>query len=168
MKKILIFLLSATLFADSKDNQKISDFYGYGSFNLGPAPIPLPGFGLGLRTQTNHLGYDAHLQLTTIGYYSQLKWQNSALFYVKPNLNSQFYTGVGGSISAFFPNCSFSKSKLGLSPELTFGKSYLNEAESRRFMELQVSWPTCVFCYKEHGAKTIYFPSCVFSFGVGF
>lgn len=168
MKKILTFLLSASLYAQTTDEKKVDDFYGYGTFNLGPAPFPLPGFGLGLRSQNHHIGYDAHLQLTTIGYASQIKWQNSALFYAKPNLKSQFYTGLGGSLNAFFGSTKFSKGHLGISPELTFGKSYLNEAESRRFMELQVSWPTCVFGLKDSGTKTIYFPGCVFSFGVGF
>jgi hypothetical protein len=166
MKKILLFLSCASLYANN--TEKVEDFYGYSTFNLGPAPIPLPGFGIGLRSQNHKLGYDAHLQLTTVGYLSQLKWQNSALFYITPNLKSQFYTGVGGSLSAFFSSKKVSEGYLGLSPEFTFGKSYLNEADKRRFMELQVSWPTTIFGKKQHDTEVLYFPGVVFTYGIGF
>jgi hypothetical protein len=166
MKFLIAVLLSTALFSDNsihkESSSKVNDSYFYGSFNLGPAPLPLPGFGLGYRVQNDHFGLDTHVQLTSVVVVNFLKVQSQALFYFKPKLESQFYMGLGGSYSKLFhsfEDCSLT------SPEITFGKCYLNENDSRRHFELQISWPTFFHDEKTHIA---YFPLCVFSYGIGF
>jgi hypothetical protein len=170
MKKIFIFLASISLYADKDDTKHLDstrDSYFYGSFNLGPAPIPLPGFGIGFRNQHNHTGVDTHLQLTTIGYASQLKYQAAGLYYFKPNLKSQMYTGLGASASYLFGGANLKKGHVIASPEWCFGKTYLNENNQRRYLELQVSFPTFLIDSKKE-PKPMYYPLCVFSYGIGF
>lgn len=168
MKFLLSLLLTTSLFSnndDLKDKAKteVHDSYFYGSFNLGPAPLPLPGFGLGYRVQNNHFGLDTHTQLSSAIVASLLKVESQALFYFNPKLKSQFYMGLGGSYSKIFHE--YDKFSL-TSPEITFGKSYLNENNSRRHFELQISWP--VFIHGDEKTKFTYFPLCVISYGIGF
>lgn len=170
MKAFVLTLLTGSLIASESDmpqDPKVKDHYFYGSFNLGPVPFPIPGFGVGYRTQHDHFGLDTHLQLTTIGYGSQLKYQAMGLYYFKPKKTSQFYTGLGASSSILFLKANLKKNIWIASPEWSFGKAYLNENQERRYLELQVSFPTFGLAeYKDK--KAWYFPLCVFSYGIGF
>ena len=84
------------------------------------------------------------------------------MYYFKPNLKSEFYAGFGGSIGRYYGE--YTKLNLA-SPEFIFGKSYLNKDDNRRYVELQVSFPT--FISKDENRR-VYIPLCVFSYGIGF
>lgn len=152
----------------------VTSSIGYFSIGVGPLPVPLPNFGLGYRFQRNHHGFDLSLQAATIVAVTQAKVSLLYDYYFKPNLNSQFYMGLGASASGLFENKKHWKKTTGsFSPELMFGKQYQNEAKDLRFLQLQISFPT--FSIKKFPERKftgkhhiLYMPLVVLSYGICF
>jgi len=173
MKKLIVFLSAFGLFAsESQDFRKsekptVNDHYLYGTFGVGPLPAPIPNLGLGFRNQINHGGVDINLKvLPVFGVATLVSYQTSGLYYFKPNLKSQFYTGLGASINCGFEHFHYN-SFWAAAPVWLFGKSYLNNEGSRRFFELEVKVPSVLLSSKNAGSAT-YFPFCSLTYGVKF
>lgn len=152
----------------------VTNSIGYFSIGVGPLPLLLPNFGLGYRFQRNHQGADISLQVATIVTITQVKANLIYDYYFKPNLNSQFYLGLGVGVSGLFENKRhWKKSTACFSPELVFGKQYQNETKDLRFTQIQISFPTFnirKFPERKFSRKhdTFYMPLVVLSYGICF
>lgn len=155
--------------------QPIKNTFGYVDLGVGPAPLPLPIFGLGIRTQRNANGFDANLQTSTVVYATQVKLNLLYLRYLKPDLDKQFYFGIGPGVSAIIRDTDriIDKSIITVSPELVFGKQYRSDTKATRFFQTQISFPTYHSAEKirDNGFNKkhiIWFPVVTFNYGWGF
>lgn len=190
---ILVFIASQCFTAESeaitsqekttvvnleKQTEPVEETLKYFDMGFGPAPIPLPDFGFGFRHQKNKWGYDLNFDLSTIYYVTQVKITPSVLYYNKPNLSSQFYSGLGLATGCLFTNkishdWDFSEnSAFIIAPELIFGKKYKNENGSDRFFQVNIDWPTYSFqkLTSEGWAHSniLYVPVVYLKYGVAF
>lgn len=126
----------------------------------------LPVFGLGYRGQSGHNGFDVNAKGTVFGDSQTVKGTASYLYYFKPNLQGQFYAGLGAGVKQSFnktktlntearPAKSLIEDKenkikyhthirtrndvLAFSPELTLGKQYITNGGGRRFFQAQIT-----------------------------
>jgi hypothetical protein len=165
MKKrnILIAIASMTLgcsfvFSDEMC-EPVRDSFGYMGIGIGPLPFLVPSFSVGYRTQNGHHGADVSAYVSTVVAITQLKTSALYHYYFKPNPCSQFYVGGGLGVSTLFHRAVY------FSPELAFGKQYINDAGDTRFFQAQISWPT-FNTSRPH--RPFYMPLVVFSYGIRF
>lgn len=164
----------------SKAKADIFDQYGYVDLGLGPAPLPLPLFGIGYRMQSNQHGFNTNLRVATIIEATAVKAGIHYFRYFNPDLQKQFYIGVGPAGGAVIGGW---HRGWVVSPELIFGKSYLADTGARRFFEVGVDFPVMGFerrsewdwdgdDYITHGhyysTRAVWFPLVTFHYGWGF
>ena len=161
---ISLFLFSiTTAFA----SEPVQNSYGYMGIGVGPLPLPLPNFAVGFRQQQNHHGCDFSAQVATLVFVTEIKGSALYLYYFKPNLNSQFYAGGGVALSYLSAHGLDGNSGAALvAPEFVFGKEYLNESNDRRFVQVQIDWPTSDLSHFPR--HTTLMPLVIFSYGIGF
>ncbi len=143
MRKALLPLLLCAfpLFSDWDE----TDSYFYA--DLGALYFFNPAAGIGYRMQSGHQGLDFSARVS-LGLLAQAKTSVIYLYYPTPYAESQFYLGVGASALyiniygiSFFEN----QSSYGCAAELLFGGEYWNDQDKRRFLQLQVGFPTLYF-----------------------
>ncbi|GAB5411368.1 MAG: hypothetical protein ChlgKO_04820 [Chlamydiales bacterium] len=131
--------------SEEQENKYANDSFLYGE--LGTS-IPtgqeglLPVFGLGFRGQSGHNGFDINAKGTVFGDLQTVKGSLSYLYYLKPNLQGQFYAGLGAGLKQTFDRTAIAQEnqdRLTLSPELTFGKQYITNGGGRRFFQAQIT-----------------------------
>ena len=147
--------------------------FTYVDWGIGPFSILYPSIKLGHRTQNNHHGIDIALQ----GYCHKsqfalcIKASMAYQHYFYPNPSSQVYVGLGAAVGNLYsPLCYFYDSILlfSVSPEITLGKQYTNEAGKVRFVQIQVNAPI----YLTTDFKSDYYPldtpGITLSYGISF
>jgi hypothetical protein len=172
MKKAMTLVLGfslclcGSLFA-AEEPSPISNQYGYLSLGLGPAPLPLPQFGGGYRLQRGAHGFDANEQFSTIYYLTGVKIGLDYLYYLNPDLQKQFYIGVGPALFGVFGNRDtlLHGSLFAVAPELIFGKQYMTDTGSMRHFQVNMNCPA--YCIGNH-KDVLYYPLVSFSYGWGF
>ena len=127
--------------------EPVSESFFYGALGVGPLPFLVPTFGFGYNVQNGHYGADIALDFSTVYVLSSIRLSPTFHYYSTPNLDSQFYTGMGLGISLVNPrNDRFlDKMSIMLAPEFVFGKKYRNEVGGDRFFQVITSWPTYSF-----------------------
>lgn len=170
MKFLIKYFVSILLFpfiaAFASSSKPVELSCCYLQMGVGPLPLPVPNFGVGYRCQHGHHGYDLSLQVATVVSITGVKGNALYHYYFKPNLNSQFYVGGGIGAGYLFVQAHNSAHTALISPELVFGKTYLNKNNARRFVQAQVSFPTYEWDHSPHCFVLI--PLVVFSYGIGF
>lgn len=136
---------------------------GYFETGIGPFPLPLPEFGLGFRRQVDKHGFDGSFRVSTIVVLTQVNGSLMYQYYPKPNLESEFYMGVGLSGSGIFGDY---KSHFLIGPDFVLGRQFKTKTDDIRFYQMKISWPT--FAPNSHHDTVTYFPLVVFSYGFGF
>ncbi len=149
----------------SDSTKQVDSELGYFSVGLGPFPFPLPAFGLGFRKQVNNFGLDVSAQVSTLVFVTQVKTSLLYQYFPKPNLDSEFYIGVGPALSGLFGayGC---KSEFLISPELALGRQYKTKTDNTRFIEMRVNFPSYVPASRHN--KVMWMPLVMFNYGMGF
>lgn len=160
----------------------IEDSFGYLNVGIGPLPVLFPSFGIGYRAQKDHHGFDisGSIAKTVIGATGRAAVVYNYFF--KPNLQSQFYAGLGLGIKA--GHLEVVKSHVAVYPEIVFGKQYKNDTNCQRFFQMQIGFPVFALdkvvkktwnhrkssysIYYPISYKTSYVPEVIFSYGIGF
>lgn len=139
---------------------EVRNSFGHVDLGLGPAPVPLPIFGIGHRNQWGKNGFDVTLNATTVVAATAVKFTPSYIRYFTPNLQAQFYMGVGVGVTGIFG----SGGQAVLSPEVLFGKEHQSDTGGRRFFQGQIGFPT----YSPTAHKVTCFPIVTFTYGICF
>jgi hypothetical protein len=182
MKFVIAICALATALCTSltaqEEKPSVKDSYGYVDLGVGPAPIPLPIYGIGYRFQSNEHGFNASLRSSTVVVFTSLKLGLHYFHYFKPDLDKQFYMGIGPSIGGVFQTAGHSyhreQNHLIASPELIVGKSYRSDTGARRFFEASIDFPTFTNrahrCLNGTWSKTdvLWFPLVSLHYGWGF
>lgn len=168
-KALGLFLLLSAVGAQAGEEcechcGEVVDHFAYGALGVGPLPLPIPVFGLGYRAQSGHMGVDTGIQVSTLGYVTQLKTRLLWQYYPRPHFVSQFYTGVGMSPSAIFCR---GKVVGTFAPQAVFGTQYYNADGMRRFFEVQVEYPTLAVDHHSR-SSLVRFPLVTLMYGIGF
>lgn len=185
MKKIalafgLLFALPLSLLATEEQTTTIvpenkpavSNQYGY--FELGflgsVVPFVLPEIAGGYRVQRGAHGFDANLQFATIGYISEAKLGLHYLHYFQPDIQNEYYLGIGPAIGGIYGIKPFKKViGYGMAPELVFGKQYMTDSGSQRHIQANVIWPTYTINAGHHyEQRSLWCPIFSISYGWGF
>ncbi len=182
MKKLIaIGLLTTTLaFADAgasteaettkqaavTETEAVKASHAYLSLGLGPFPIPLPLFAVGGRFQNGHHGADISLQGISFGSNLTILKENiDYVHYFKPRIASQFYMGIGASVTEVI---SHKKCNTLLSPQVLIGKQYTNDDGDVRFFQAQVE-PVFLKLNNVHKNRSWgTFPAVIISYGICF
>lgn len=164
MKYILILLaiITGTAFANESVKENPTSQFPYVSLGIGPAPVPLPVFGVGYRAQWGHHGVNALVNASTVYYITGVKGSVLYNYYFKPNLDSQFYFGVGPAVGGLFSNKR--AHGYGGAAEFSFGKQYRNQTGDVRFFEAEFDFPLVV----DHKPHFVAYPVVVLNYGIGF
>ncbi len=189
MKKFILFLLvlvSQTFAEESAEASSVHQAFGYVDIGLEFPIYPTPALGFGFRSQWNHSGVDLALRVASLGQLiTQAKGSISYLHYPHPNLDGQFYWGLGVGVSWVRVDVlqgvlksigwDSSSQSLCLSPEIILGKQYKTSSGKTRFWQFQTSFPTYAASDPEFftGGKLcqhrwLFFPLITFSYGFGF
>jgi len=147
MKTLILSLMtSATLLATEPFSADISEFEppkassSFTYWNIG-ATDGIPQLGLGFRNQFNTTGFDLNVSAGTLDFseFMLVKSTAMALWYPKPNANSQLYVGFGPGLLSIFDDW------MGhfdiLTPNVCFGSEQTNTAGKKHFYQLQVELP---------------------------
>lgn len=168
------------------DSCCVENSFGYLNIGVGPLPMLFPSFGIGYKAQKNHHGFDvsgsiAKTRFDTTGRVSALY-----NYFFLPNLQSQFYAGLGVGMKGVHLDKSSDEDKchVAVYPEIVFGKQYQNDTCCQRFFQVQIGFPSFAFDKfakktwkdREDGAgiyypvhyATSYVPEVIFSYGIGF
>jgi hypothetical protein len=126
-----------------------STFYA----DVGTLLLINPTGGVGYRLQHNHHGLDIAARLS-LGFTLQAKLSGMYVYYCNPQDSSQYYVGVGGAGLYLRALRLFggSKSSFGLCSELLFGKEFHTDSFQRRFLQIQIGFPTYYFNTSIDGA----------------
>lgn len=158
-----------------EEKPSVKDSYGYVDLGAGPAPVPLPIFGIGYRFQSNEHGFNVSLRSSTVVIYTNVKCGVHYFHYFNPNIDQQFYLGIGPALDGIFKTSGDrGNSYLIASPELIFGKSYRSDTKARRFFEVSIDFPTFTNkanrCFEGVWKKTdvFWFPLVSLHYGWGF
>lgn len=146
-------------------NSQVDSTLGYFSVGLGPFPFPLPAFGLGFRKQIDNFGLDVSAQVSTLVFVTQVKTSLLYQYYPKPNLDSEFYMGIGPALSGLFGAYGCDSAFL-ISPELALGRQYKTKTDDTRFIEMRVNWPSFDPASRHH--KVMWMPLVMFNYGMAF
>lgn len=157
--------------------QPVCTSFFYGDVGVGPLPILLPTFALGYRTQWNHTGYDASIQVASLGIVTALKGSLLYHYYFQPSLCSQFYAGAGIAGGGVFK--SDGDTFPFVAPEFVFGKQYITDTGGLRFFQIQANFPTFYFQEQTHWHEwdlvdiswehnIMWIPVVTISYGIGF
>ena len=149
----------------TEEQTPVTNQYGYLNLGLGPAPLPIPQFGGGYRFQNGSHGFDANVQLSTVVQWTGVKVGLDYLYYLKPDLQKQFYVGVGPAVLGLFEKRD--DARVALAPELIFGKQYTSDTGSQRHFQANMMWPTMELQSK-HSSRVLWYPVVSFSYGWGF
>jgi hypothetical protein len=174
-----LVLFSGAVFAAETAPEKaalesVNRSFSYFSIGLGPCPVPLPNFALGYRKQCDHHGFDLSLQAATVVAITQIKINSLYHHFFKPNLDSQFYAGAGLGVSALVSSNHYERVRGLISPEFVVGKEYRNKTNDTRFIQAQISFPSCstgrigYCCSHHHRSDVFWMPLVVLSYGMGF
>lgn len=142
--------------------------YGYVSLGLGPFPIPFPLIGVGGRYQNGHHGFDGSVQFISFGRDFTIAKENlNYLYYVKPNLASQFYFGGGIGITEVW---SWRHMQALLSPQVIVGKQYTTKDGGVRYFQAQIDpvFLNLNKVYKKGRFSVGAYPAVVLSYGICF
>ncbi len=162
MKKFALLILLfagsfSTLKAEESPSAYASDTYAYATLGGITPLLMFPIAGIGTRIQSGHNGFDIGVQGTCFGNFFILKANATYLFYPKPNLQKQFYYGIGAGIERM------EKEKTSFSPEFVVGKQFTNDTGGRRFFEAQIT----PYIVDNHGHGTL-IPGVIIRYGIGF
>ncbi len=129
---LLITCAGAIVHAEETQPEKVENAYGYFSYGFGiPTFLSLK---LGKRIQSQHHGCDFGVGITPLVDVTELHAFASYLNYPNPNLNSQFYWGLGikggGLIYEHKPSFGY------VGPGLILGKEFITNNGSRRFIQV--------------------------------
>ncbi|NGX50469.1 MAG: hypothetical protein K1060chlam2_00315 [Chlamydiae bacterium] len=130
-----ILLLSATtLFAnEEKSPNEVHDTRGYFSIGVGfPSIISLD---LGTRIQHNHNGFDVGIGVTPLILIIEGHLYANYLLFPKPNLDSQYYFGIGAKVGVGALTYKWNKHLGYVTPQILIGKEYLMEKNEKRFIQ---------------------------------
>lgn len=133
----------------------VKDSYSYFDLGLGCSYKELfnkPIFGIGYRFQSNKHGFNANLRTEFKYKHASIEFASHLFHYFKPNIDKQFYIGIGPSIGRFFEtiysmrcgNNTFYQeisSYWIFSPQAIFGKSYRSDTGAKRFFEAVIAFP---------------------------
>lgn len=143
MKKlILLFIAAITVgsgFCDEATPDPIvNDQYGY--FSHGASFPCIYSLNFARRVQHNHDGYEIGIGGSPVLFAYEAHAFLNYLYFPKPNLDSEFYFGIGaqGGYASFTTN-KFGKGVGFLAPNLVFGKSFYKAENDRRFVQLNVA-----------------------------
>jgi hypothetical protein len=162
MNKMTLMLLATGLTTSAFAEEKVTAKIPYVSIGLGPAPVPLPIFGVGYRAQWDHYGVNGSVNVSTLYWVTGVKGSLLFNYYKKPNLDSQFYFGIGPAVGLGIEK----RVGVAFASEFAFGKQYINEAGDLRFCELTIDFPCAVD--SKHGVKVFPIPIVIFNYGIGF
>lgn len=159
--------------------------FGYLNVGVGPLPELIPSFGIGYRAQKDHHGFDLSGSIAKTWVQTTARASVLYNYFFKPNLESEFYAGLGVGIKGVHEKTEFmNNSHVAVYPELVFGKQYKNETNCQRFFQMQIGFP--VFALDKivkktwthrkssysisypTSYKTSYIPEVIFSYGIGF
>lgn len=164
MKKGWLWLLLPCLLGWGNIYYQPEQKEGFPYLDIGAGPlIPLPTVGVGYRTQSIHHGFDMAARFSSIILVDQFKASALYLYYPKPDLDEEFYIGLGGASFWVFP-ISKGHSSWGFSGEWVFGKQFRNARCLRRFWQIQTGFPS-YFCQEFDGRHMFYIPLPIFSYG---
>lgn len=166
-------ILQAPAVAESDCKQKeveqieaipVKASYKYVNFGVGTLPFPAPVLGLGVRGQRGHHGFDASVQISSIGISTTIKENIDYLYYFKPNLASQYYLGGGFGFSQYVILIEGGKQEMLLSPQIVFGKQYTTKAGGVRYFQMQID-PVFTSLTRSYSGA---YPAIVLSYGICF
>jgi len=171
IKIISVFIL--TLFGShavaEESITSAKDKYGYIDFGvlLPPLqlfdryiPIPVPQIGGGFRYQSGMNGVDTNLQIASICVATVIQGSVNWIFYPHPNVNHEFYLGIGPKISVEIVR----HGELVFSPNFILGKQYHSPKGRPRHYQIEVMWPFII----NHITYNSLFPAVSFSYAMGF
>jgi hypothetical protein len=147
MKKLYLTLIlsfvPAILKSDDIELIKTQTSFAYGRIGAYDAGLLLPDCGIGYRFQHNHIGTDISCTLIPLFVANIFKITPSFLVHFKPNLQSEWYTGLGCGFWACMPMSKdlHLNAHFGFCPELILGKQYLNSNGKVRFIEGRLGIP---------------------------
>lgn len=158
----VLLILAIPLFGDP-----IEETYFYADVGAGPL-LPLPTVGVGYRSQKEHNGADFAVRASTIGLIDQVKASVLYLYYPRPDIEEQYYIGLGAAGFFFYPAGGGSffngQSTYGCSGEFIFGKQFTKYPDFRRFWQIQAGFPS--YFWKEVASRhLIWVPTPIFSYG---
>lgn len=137
--------------------------YGYLSLGVGPLPIPLPQFGVGYRFQRGANGFDVNANVFTIVELTEAQMGLHYFYYMKPNVEKEFYVGFGPAVGAYFQKHRHGNAMI-FAPEFVFGKQFLSDTGAIRHFQASLDWP--VINNKRDHVR--YFPLLYLSYAWGF
>jgi len=143
MKKVFSVLLLSLLPLFGDWGETDSYFYA----DVGALYFLNPAAGVGYRMQSGHQGLDLSARIS-IGLLAQAKTSVLYLYYPTPYAQSQYYLGMGASalyINVYGIGFFNSSPSYGCAAELLVGKEYWTDLDKRRFIQLQVGFPTLYF-----------------------
>lgn len=115
--------------------EEVSDRYGYFSYGFG---FPRLFFlNIGSRIQEGHNGFEYGIGVTPLVFIYDVHAFVSYLYYPKPNLNSQFYFGLGLSGGyASLVGGQWKDAEGFFAPGFILGKSYKNDNIEKKFVQV--------------------------------
>ncbi|MEX0962219.1 MAG: hypothetical protein WDZ28_05135 [Simkaniaceae bacterium] len=157
----------------------VKNHFGYVDLGVGPLPLPLPQFGAGYRSQFQRLGADVHVSaLPLLTHATVLKGSFNLLYYFKPDLEKQYYVGIGPEVGAYFEHEKWSFKAIDshrgfyIAPNLTLGKEYTSDTGARRFLQTAIVFPAYWNSEKRYKkgkeGRVATYPFVTISYGWGF
>jgi hypothetical protein len=140
-KFLLLLFFPALLLGNLYVNPEQKEAFPYVDLGLGPL-VPAPTIGVGYRLQSEKQGFDLAARLSTVVVWNVFKLSALYLYYPRPNLDSQFYVGLGGATEWVHWS---SEVHWGVSAEWIVGKQFTNRSCQRRFWQIQTGLPTYFF-----------------------
>ncbi len=124
----------------------VTNQYGYIELGvLGPVfcSYVLPEIAVGYRAQKGPHGFDANLQIATLGFSSVAKFGLHYLHYFKPDVQNETYFGVGPAIGGclFIFSGGLGGGEYAIAPEFILGKQYRTDGGNLRHIQANVIWP---------------------------
>lgn len=161
MKKIFIFLLSCSLYAENETHIKDIGLVPYTQITVGPLPLAFPGIGVGIRNPGNRVGFDASMNMN----FFSANADTSVLLNMSRKTRSNKYCGFGVSGWKLFHETAYRLDdhfhSKQLSPKFSFGKNKLNRNDDLRFYEINLE-----LC--KHTDSDYYIPVFSMKWGFGF
>ena len=122
--------------AQITEPEKVKQSFSHFDLGLGTLPYPVPTLIVGHRNQWHHHGLDLSLRFSTFLIVSDIAGTASYLYYFRPDQKSQMYFGTGVGLNEVITI--FGHGHFFVSPELTFGKEYLNKNGNKRIIQAQI------------------------------
>lgn len=136
IKKMIIAILigsSTCALASEEPSPEVKNSYTYWSIGAGIPTVLSTKFGH--REQRGKNGFEYGVGVTPLIFIIEGHIFASYLYFPNPNLQSQYYVGLGLRAGGFIKSHAFAY----IAPGVMLGKDYLTKQQSKRFVQVAIS-----------------------------